>query len=181
MNGDNFVRLYDNCLDQESCDKMIDEFKEAEKASKMYSDDEPSILRKDTHFNLYDRNPNLNEEFNSLLDVYVAKYCDDFPVLKGCSISSFCNKMQKTELSGGYHNWHCENTSMVTSSRVLTWLFYFNDVTEGGETELLHYSIRVKPKAGRLIIFPAYFTHTHRGNPPISNNKYIATGWYHLS
>ena len=89
--------------------------------------------------------------------------------------------LENDKVGGGYHNWHCENTSMVTSSRVLTWLFYFNDVTEGGETELLHYSMRVKPKAGRLIIFPAYFTHTHRGNPPISNNKYIATGWYHLS
>ena len=29
-------------------------------------------------------------------------------------------------------------------------------------------------------IFPAGFMHTHRGNPPISNDKYILTGWFSL-
>ena len=29
-----------------------------------------------------------------------------------------------------------------------------------------------------MVIWPAYFTHLHRGNPPISNEKWIVTGWY---
>jgi len=37
--------------------------------------------------------------------------------------------------------------------------------------------MRVKPKKGRLILFPAGFTHTHRGNPPLDGEKYIITGW----
>jgi len=37
--------------------------------------------------------------------------------------------------------------------------------------------MRVKPKQGTLLIWPAAFTHTHRGNPPLSNVKYITTGW----
>ena len=37
--------------------------------------------------------------------------------------------------------------------------------------------LRVKPKQGTLVIWPAAFTHTHRGNPPLSNDKYIVTGW----
>ena len=36
---------------------------------------------------------------------------------------------------------------------------------------------RVKAKTGRLIIFPAGYTHTHRGNPPIGGDKYILTNW----
>ena len=28
-----------------------------------------------------------------------------------------------------------------------------------------------------LLIFPASFTHTHRGNPPLGGSKYIATSW----
>ena len=55
-----------------------------------------------------------------------------------------------------------------------------NDVEEGGETEFLYQSFRVKPKAGTLILFPSFFTHTHRGNPPLKGVKYLATGWIHL-
>ena len=56
-------------------------------------------------------------------------------------------------------------------------MLYLNDVKEGGETEFLYQHKRYQPKEGTLLIFPAGFTHTHRGNPPISNDKYIVTGW----
>jgi len=52
-----------------------------------------------------------------------------------------------------------------------------NDVEEGGETEFLYLKKRFKPIRDRLLIFPAGFTHTHRGNPPLSGDKYILTGW----
>jgi len=42
----------------------------------------------------------------------------------------------------------------------------------------LYQKRRVKPEQGTICIFPAGFTHVHRGNPPLSGDKYIATGWY---
>ena len=54
---------------------------------------------------------------------------------------------------------------------------YLNEEFEGGETEFLYFNQRIKPKLGRLIIFPCAFTHTHRGNPPIGGTKYIASTW----
>ena len=65
-------------------------------------------------------------------------------------------------------------------NRVGTVIVYLNDVDEGGETEFLYYPRRVKPQAGRVLLFPASFTHSHRGNPPLSNTKYIMTGWVEL-
>ena len=62
-------------------------------------------------------------------------------------------------------------------SRILTWTLYLNDVNEGGETEFLHQSLRIKPKQGTIVVWPAGFTHIHRGNPPLSGEKYIVTGW----
>ena len=85
--------------------------------------------------------------------------------------------MQKTKVGGGYHIWHFESMNREVSSRFLTWILYLNDVHEGGETEFLYQSMRVKPEQGTLVIWPAAFTHTHRGNPPLSNEKYIVTGW----
>ena len=65
--------------------------------------------------------------------------------------------------------------------RVLAWMLYLNDVDEGGETEFLYQHVRFKPKRGDFLVWPGGFTHTHRGNPPISNDKYICTGWVEWS
>ena len=54
---------------------------------------------------------------------------------------------------------------------------YLNDDFDGGETEFLYQGIRVKPEKGKTVIFPASYTHMHRGNPPIGGTKYIATTW----
>ena len=65
--------------------------------------------------------------------------------------------------------------------RVLTYLFYLNDIDEGGETEFFGGDIKIIPKAGKLIIFPASWTFPHCGKMPISSNKYIITGWIYNS
>ena len=54
---------------------------------------------------------------------------------------------------------------------------YLNNVEEGGETEFLYQSRRIKPKQGTIVICPASFTHTHRGNPPLKGDKYMINGW----
>lgn len=62
----------------------------------------------------------------------------------------------------------------------MAFIVYLNDVEGGGETEFLYLGRRVSPVQGRLVIFPAGYTHTHRGNPPLSGEKYILTGWIEL-
>ena len=79
----------------------------------------------------------------------------------------------------GYHVWHCERNAMQFTMRELVWTIYLNDMPDGeGETEFLFQKFRYKPQKGDIVIFPASFTHTHRGNPPYTRTKYIATGWY---
>jgi hypothetical protein len=83
--------------------------------------------------------------------------------------------------SGGYPHWHSEvfpkDASCEPLHRVLAFQFYLNDVARGGETEFFYQEKKVHSKAGRMLIFPAGFTHTHRGNVPESNDKYIITSW----
>ena len=63
------------------------------------------------------------------------------------------------------------------------WNLYLNDIEEGGETEFLDQNRRIKAQKGTMVIFPAAWTHVHRGNPPLNKDKYIGTGWYtyHIS
>lgn len=92
--------------------------------------------------------------------------------------------MQKYDKGqGGYFHWHSEHYPHPTDPhqdslhRSLVWMFYLNDVEEGGETEFFYQQIKSKPEQGSLVIFPAGFTHTHRGQKPISDDKYIFTSW----
>lgn len=64
------------------------------------------------------------------------------------------------------------------SSRTFSAVLYLNDVSEGGETHFEHFNISVKPKAGRLILFPANFSYLHGAKKPISNDKYAVVTWF---
>jgi prolyl 4-hydroxylase len=57
--------------------------------------------------------------------------------------------------------------------RYLVMLWYLNDVAEGGETRFPQLGVTVRPKAGRLIVFPPYWMYQHEGVTPVSGDKYI--------
>ncbi|WP_374602698.1 2OG-Fe(II) oxygenase [Arenimonas sp.] len=82
---------------------------------------------------------------------------------------------------GGYPYWHCElyprDPGCETLHRHLLWTVYLNDDFQAGETEFFHQQRKVPPRTGSLLIAPAGFTHTHRGNRPEGGDKYIATSW----
>ncbi|BDF95690.1 MULTISPECIES: 2OG-Fe(II) oxygenase [Pseudoalteromonas] len=82
---------------------------------------------------------------------------------------------------GGYPYWHSEVYPQAGHNdalhRVLLFMFYLNDVEEGGETEFYYQQRKIAPKQGTMVVAPGYFTHTHRGNKPVSNDKYILTSW----
>ncbi|MEW9797917.1 2OG-Fe(II) oxygenase [Alteromonas sp. CYL-A6] len=91
------------------------------------------------------------------------------------------NVQRYTANEGGYPYWHSEVYPQPQHNealhRILLFMFYLNDVDEGGETEFYYQGQSVKPKTGRMVIAPAGFTHTHRGCVPKSNDKYILTSW----
>lgn len=87
-------------------------------------------------------------------------------------------QMQRYIDDQGYYAWHHENEGGVTAKRELFFIYYLNDVENGGETQFKYNPLKVNPEAGKLIIAPALWTHKHRGNPPQNGQyKYIITGW----
>ena len=60
-------------------------------------------------------------------------------------------------------------------------MIYLNDVDEGGETAFFHQDLKIKPEKGKMVIFPPYFTHMHKGMCPISNDKYICNIYIGIS
>ena len=74
-----------------------------------------------------------------------------------------------------YHN-DFSSESHQKRYRVLTYIYYLNDVEEGGETQFWD-NYKIKPQKGKLVLFPASWTYPHTGLMPISHDKYIITGW----
>jgi hypothetical protein len=109
---------------------------------------------------------------------YVGKYS----ILDTQEIGAQYFKLQKTRPGEGYHIWHGEKDKGNTS-RVLVFMLYLNtlDYECAGETEFLYQQKRIRPVENTMLIWPAAFTHAHRGNVVHgTNNKYIVTGWFNL-
>lgn len=91
------------------------------------------------------------------------------------------NAQKYNAQQGGYPYWHSEVYPQAGHNdalhRILLFMYYLNDVEEGGTTDFYYQKKSVQPKAGTMVIAPAYFTHTHRGSVPVSNDKYILTSW----
>ena len=66
------------------------------------------------------------------------------------------------------------------SKRFLVFILYLSDVEEGGETSIPRYNIKCKPKAGRLLMFPPYWTHPHQGEKVIKGTKHILMTYLHM-
>ena len=95
----------------------------------------------------------------------------------GCPLISHTFKIHRVQPSGGYHMWHHEHM-WADPTRTLAWMIVLEAPEKGGETEFLFQSIRVEPKVGQVVMWPAAFTHKHRGNPPLEGQKTYATGWF---
>ena len=109
-------------------------------------------------------------------------YKEQWPFLntiKGMEIGTF--NLQKYSPGGHFSKVHTERDSAASQHRVLAFMTYLNDVEEGGETAFQHYSITVKPKKGKTIIWPAEWTHAHSGGLVKQGCKYIVTGWIQFS
>lgn len=93
--------------------------------------------------------------------------------------------IQKYLPGGGFKNWHHEHGNFNefphsdACRRILAWMIYLNDVPDGG-TQFLDQETTLKAVEGRVVIWPAYWTHTHRSQVSNTQTKYIATGWYNF-
>lgn len=192
---ENFILQYDNLFTAAECQMFIDSFNRMERAGftiTRQKQGDRETVKNDNQFYFSDYLSGMELDISDLApqrmlverfwNVVYPAYSEKYGVLNQmANMTIRLTKIQKTEIGGGYHVWHNEDDGPQFMRRVATFILYLNDVDEGGETEFLYYPKRVKAKQGRFIVWPAGFTHTHRGNPPLSNTKYIATGWIEMS
>jgi hypothetical protein len=203
-NLENYFYINQHSISKELCNDIINYF-EIEETGK-YEGSTGGGLRKDIKDTLDFQIPAKNEknkphwnkirnllerELNNNVKNYVKKINDAITIKEENSenkykvfdkfVSFETIQIQRyTKLKGRYIYHQDFLTEWETKKfRVITFLWYLNDVEKGGETEFWG-THRIKPEAGKLLFFPATWTYPHRGMMPISNDKYIITGWIYL-
>tara|TARA_Y100000004_G_scaffold98539_1_gene110360 strand:+ start:7508 stop:8104 length:597 start_codon:yes stop_codon:yes gene_type:complete len=188
-NINNFIGIYDNYITEEECKKAINLFEAQNKFNKtlnrMTSENESVLRKQDKQY--FANGENIDvwwEELKTMMfnyDLAWTNYLKNTGAGDSYGVNKFFYtslKIQKTLPTEGYHVWHIEHgVGYDNEPRAFVFSIYLNDVEEGGETEFLHFSKRVKPKTGRIVIWPAGFPYVHRGNSPLSGEKYILTSW----
>ena len=128
----------------------------------------------------------LNEPGNEVFVIYMNSlfscykdYLTQWPPLKGIGERLEVGMFNLGRYNPGQHfqGIHSERSGLDTLHRVLAWMTYLNDVEDGGETYFINYDLNIRPQKGLTIIWPADWTHAHKGNIVLDGSKYMITGW----
>jgi len=121
------------------------------------------------------------DEYNKHLKQCVIEYADTYKLDNVGTFSSNVEtyNIQYYKKGGGFKEWHFERGGGkgMYQTRILVFMTYLNDVPDGG-TEFMYQNIISPAKKGLTLIWPAEFTHLHRGQISKTKEKYIVTGWF---
>ena len=188
---DNLIQVFENSISSRVCENLIYKFEhdiylEEGKTIGGYKPKYKKTM--DLTFGPYE-NTHLLELFNLLnskLTYYINEYKNITNFQLPTNFITQCHMIMKYLKNDGHYKFHNDFLLNGTSNddvnvkyescRILTYLFYLNTIDEGGETEFID-GTKIKPEKGKLLIFPATWSYIHKGNIPLSSNKYIVTGW----
>lgn len=184
-----FISIEKNSLDRETCNNIIEMFEdEKNKFSGITSVGYDPKIKNTTDFFInwnisieskwYKINEILVNKMQKHIETYASKMKELFNIM---DIKELCDNgflIQKYDKNKGnfiYHNdFNIDKEKKM--HRIVTFIWYLNDVEIGGETEFCG-DFTINPEAGKFIFFPASWCYPHMGKMPISDNKYIITGW----
>lgn len=117
----------------------------------------------------------LNEALAPALRATMKAYAAKYPGLAAVAASEGleCTPplIERVEPGQGF-DWHSDQ-SAATPERVVAGLLYLRTVTAGGHTEFAHQGQSVQPETGKIVLFPPFWTHHHRGATPAAESKYV--------
>ena len=177
-----FIFEKQNALPLDICQEMIRRFEEDKNNQYQgrvgqLANEEKSIKRSTDLVTSGKENwKDLDQELFRSLGTAIIEFREDYPFFKG-PFKDNGYAIQRTD-PGEFYHWHIDGGSHEFAKRQLVAVWYLNDVEgPGGETEFSYQNIKVKPEAGKLCLFPPFWTHEHRGVTLEKGVKYIATTW----
>jgi hypothetical protein len=182
VNLNDLIHIHENVLDGEVCKFLIDLFEEhSDKHEIVVNDRKPNF----TQLNLTE-NSNISTKVTNIHNLLIKKtmdYRDMYYKVYDKRVFPDSHAFEqfriKRYLPGEDQAFdtHVDVVDHETSRRYLSFMWYLNDVAEGGETEFLE--LVIKPQMGKLLVFPPMWMYPHKGKDTISNPKYILSTYLH--
>jgi len=186
ITNDFYIYTIKNSLSKSLCGEIIERFELEDKrtAGITYSGKDTNI-KDTTDFHL-SANPDawkdidkvLTNELSKALNEYFEYLNKDISLLLCKNVRDLGFQIQKYEKGVGKYVFHNDHQVYHHDrmDRAITYIWYLNDVEEGGETSFFNKG-KVRPEQGKLVLFPSCWTYPHSGLMPVSHHKYIITGW----
>ena len=172
-----FIEIYDDVITSKQCDGIIQYLESNPKKKAGYPPVKNSTECPDNYFS---RETYIDRLISPILLDNVRLYAEKYKsvdLVEQWGLDNLYN-IQKYDIGKGYDFSHCENGGWSLMRRQLVWSIYLNTVNGG--THFDEYDRTVEAVSGRLLIFPAGWTHTHRGIICHDSVKYITTGWFSI-
>jgi len=182
VNNTSFIFTKDNALPGDLCIEMIKRFEDNEddqyegRVGQMANKNQS--IKKSTDLVVSNKQhwEDVDKALFHSLGMAIREFRETYPYFKG-PFKDSGYAIQRTNPGEHYH-WHIDGGSHDFMNRQLVAVWYLNDVAgPGGETEFLFQDIRITPERGKLLLFPPFWTHEHRGVTLEKGVKYIATTW----
>lgn len=173
-----FVRVYDDHLDAELCERMIDSFNTMPRFQERNGrgvrtglEDSAWVEMNVTRM----ADAGFVSFFRQRIDQALLRYNQDvglaIPIPNSPRTADLILKRYRPG-TGEQFQVHFDSMNDL-ASRFLVFLWYLNDVPGAGETAFPQLDLKVAPRRGRLLMFPPYWMYQHAGLPPESGDKYI--------
>lgn len=184
----NFIFEKRNTISTEKCNNLIEIFEASDYAKKEQHKFKGKLVKSGSSVIITEEFLHKNkiwlDELNDFYSIlghysseYVKKYFQSLHFIGSWRNETY-SVMSRFDPGESFCDWHCEQGNLNKSSRILAWMFYLNDVTDGGKTAFLNQRVGIKPESGKLVIWPSSWTHTHKGLISRTQTKYILTGWF---
>lgn len=182
VNNNSFIFTKDNALPGDLCIEMIKRFEDNKddqyegRIGQLANKDQS--IKKSTDLVVSNKQhwKDVDKALFHSLGMAIREFRENYPYFKG-PFKDSGYAIQRTNPGEHYH-WHIDGGSHDFMNRQLVAVWYLNDVAgPGGETEFLFQNIRITPERGKLVLFPPFWTHEHRGVTLEKGVKYIATTW----
>ena len=177
-----FIVVYRG-LDRDTCSAIVERFDRDEDKWRGRiggANDAPDADAAKVSWDLEIRNEgawqDLFERIRPQIDACFSDYLSRSPILRSFELVATGYRIQMYPQNEGHFRWHADAVG-ANADRVVAMVLYLNDVESGGETEFLHQGIKIAPKAGYLLLFPATWNYMHCGRTPLSGHKYVISSF----
>jgi hypothetical protein len=175
-----YVQWFDGALAPDFCQKMIDSFEQMKQAQAPNGRGHRAGLENSSWHEL-NLTPLADKAFMGYffeqIDKHLAIYNErlhlTLPIPSRPTLDNLVMKRYRAGTDDNFEPHYDSHSEKVR--RYLVFLWYLNDVAEGGETEFCDLGMKVSAQRGRLLMFPPYWMFQHAGLPPRSNDKYIVS------